>query len=348
MTFNTATSNTLSYNSSAVETRVATGTVSLVAGSTLRRIGRVSVGAVGASVGSAFRTIGRVATGTVAPIVGTASRDVALARAATGFTEPVVGTATRAYLDWQLVTDSGAAIGPSVTVVAGDVTADPETLTLVFETDRDALSQWRALDRAGDIQREPGYGGRYRVLDRAGRADWTEARPPGDQAPPFAGATGYVQSYQEEQVHPDRYRISLTLARGTNRSEAFGTVSQTGDWEFETPYGTVGLDAGQVSQTSRKGTVTAGTTTMALAVDSTQAAALCDAWGFPDAVVEEPVPDGENRLVDESEDSRQTVKLSTPDGAGLPDGDYFVQGWALRRLGFSDSREWQLEITLAE
>jgi len=51
-------------------------------------------------------------------------------------------------------------------------------------------------------------------------------------------------------------------------------------------------------------------------------------------------------VVDESENSRQTVTLSTPADAALSDGDYLVTGWQVSENAKTGDRRWQFDITL--
>lgn len=230
-------------------------------------------------------------------------------------------------------------------VVADDIQVGPQTVSLTFLADRDALSSWRAYDRAGDLDVTTGYAGSYRARDRGSDTSVT-VDPPADDKPPLSTVDGYVAGYEEAQQAPDRVAITLTVQRSSNRSSVYGTVSQSGgDWTLDLDTGTLALAAGQVSPADQSGSPAAGEWELALRLSDTQAGALLDNVGYPDAVVERPVPDGDTFVVDAN--GRQTVTISAPSGAVLSDGDYYVRDWSLSARSFGD-RRWLAELSLAE
>jgi len=231
-------------------------------------------------------------------------------------------------------------------VLAEDLTVTPTSVSLSFQVPESEIDRWREYDRAGNVQTERGFGGSFRTIDRAGRNSVEIVRVPDDQQPPYIDERGFVTSYQEQQVASDRFRISITLQRRTNRDSEYPTVSQTGDFEFNLSTGTVGLDSEQVSRPDRAGSTTGGQVDLSLAVSDEQAGTLLDNLGFVRGVVERSVGDGEDFLVDESDNSRQTVTLSTPTEAVLSDGDYLVTGWQVSENAKTAGRRWQFDLTL--
>jgi hypothetical protein len=341
---------TISGNSTRVLTadRTPTGFVASINGTATRVLtaDRAATGFVSTVDGAAQRTItvDRAPTGFVDTISGNSTRVLTADRTPTGFVASIVGSAARGYTDW--------AIEPGTTdptmILASSLTADAQTVSLSFEVHRDEIDAWRRFDRAGDISVESGFAGQYRAIDRGARSGPTRVEPPVDQEPPFPRADYFVTSYGEEQVAPDRFQVDMTFQRLSNRGQEFGTLSEAGDWEFALETGTVGLDAAQVSPASGSGTTAGPEFELQLRIGDDQAAALMDNWGYPEGVVERPVGDGEDYLVDQSPDSRQTVTVTSPSGAAIDDDDYLVTGWQIETAGFEASRRWSVDVTFAE
>jgi hypothetical protein len=300
-------------------------------------------GDTGASTASRTISLQRTAA-TGSSGASTAARVLSLVREATSVGAAGASTASRAYQGWAIepLTDD-----PTM-AIASNLTADAETISLSFEIHRDTLDAWRRFDRAGDISVESGFAGQFGAKGRDGQDGTVTVEPAGEDTPPFPRDEYFVASFDEEQLAPDRQQISLSLQRLSNRGQEFATLTETGDWEFALEIGTVGLDESQVSPASGSGTTSGPEYDLELRVGDDQAAALLDNWGFPDGVVERSVGDGENFLVDESPDSRQTVAITAPNGAAIDDGDYFVTGWSIEQAGFEASRRWSVDVTLAE
>ena len=238
--------------------------------------------------------------------------------------------------------------GRTATVARDSLALTPDTLSIgVVAQGSSAIDAWRAYDRAGDLSVETGFGGAFRVIDRAGRSDTVTVQPPPWATPPLDSVDGWIQSYSEEQVAADVWEIDLTIVRQSNRATPFGTVSQTGDWEFATQRGTIAVNSRSIAQTSQSGTTAGGDWTLRIAATATQAAAWADACSHPAGVVDESVADGTDRLGDESPNSRQTVTIASPASATVPDTDYLVQDWTLTQQSYG-AQPWLIETTLWE
>jgi hypothetical protein len=238
--------------------------------------------------------------------------------------------------------------GRTATVARDSLTLTPDTVSIGFVArGSNAIDAWRTYDRAGDLSVETGFGGAFRVIDRAGRSGTVAVQPPPWASPPLDSVDGFVQSYGEEQRAPDVWEIDLTIVRASNRGTPFSTVSESGAWEIVTQRGTIGLAGRHIGVSSQSGTSAGGDWTLRLALSDSQAAAWADACSHPDGVSEETVSDGSNYLVDDSPNSRQTVTLSVPPGATIPGGDHLVQDWTLSPRSYGD-HPWQLDATIWE
>ncbi|WP_323190447.1 hypothetical protein [Halostella sp. PRR32] len=234
-------------------------------------------------------------------------------------------------------------------MAANDATLTPTALSLSFPTDRSGIGHWRQFDRSGDYSRTTQFGGGWRLDDDAGRAEAVDITPPPDHEPPFDAFTGYVQSYEEQQAAPGRMELDISVERLHERRDVFSAVDQTGgDWTISTVRGDLALSNEQVGQISQTGTTAGGDWSLPLALSDAQAAALVDACGVPDAVVDQAVAGGDDTVTDATPDDRQTITLSAPSDAVLPDGSYLVSDWTLTRQSFDETRRWRVELTLAE
>lgn len=271
-----------------------------------------------------------------------------------GNTKTVAGGETETYktadidgtldVDGTLSLTGKWAIG-GTPVIPETVESTAETLTLSFNADRSDIGTWRQYDRAGDTRRVSQTAGSYRVESDGG--DLVTISIPTPDRPPFGpSVTGYVASYAEEQLAPDRYRIRLSIKRQAPRTAQTSSSDDTpANWEFNTSRGVVGLNSDRVSLIPAEGVSPNREHQLALRVDDTQAGRLLDAWDTPDAIVERRVPDGVDCYLDTS-DGDQTVELRVPDDASIAEGDYGVRDWRLAQAGFGRGR-WQIEATLA-
>lgn len=257
--------------------------------------------------------------------------------------------------------------------VETDIELTASTLSLSFEVSESELSTWRDIgDRAGDLAVETGFGGTLRTLAR-GTGGAVTVTPDSSESPPFAAGEWYVDDFDEAQVAPSRYEVSLGLQRPTNRRGEFPGLSDSdvsaADEGFGVDFGnnfgvadpdlplylslqrgeglTLGISASQLGQLSRDGGATGATVTVPLLLSDEQAAALADAAGYPDGVVERAVSDGDSRLIDES-GGRQTVVVNTRGTVPLADSEWLVLNWSIAWHSYTPERQWRAEIELAE
>lgn len=228
---------------------------------------------------------------------------------------------------------------------SSDIEATPQTTTLTFEAARSEIETWRQFDAAGDQTVEEGFGGAFRAIDRGGRGA-VGARASLQDVRPFKPQQRYlIADYSESQLAADRFEISLTLQRVTNRQQAFPTVDESGDWEIEAGDSTIGLEAGQVGRIDSDGESGGRRVTLPLLVSDKQAAALLDALGYPAGVVKRAVPDGPDQLFDET-DGDQTIVLDVPGAASIDSGAWLVTGWSLSWHSHDGGDRWRFEMEL--
>lgn len=273
--------------------------------------------------------------------------------------------------------------------VQTDIELTASTLSLSFEVSESGLSTWRGIgDRAGDLAVETGYGGALRTLGR-GSGGTVVVTPDAAETPPVATGEWYVDGFDEEQLAPGRYEVSLNLQRRSNRRDEFalddidvatidsgfgvnfghefgtpGVVAPGFGREFGRSFGggggsptSFGLQAGagvtirlpddQLGQIDRGGAPTGAEVTIPLTLSDEQAAALADAAGYPDGVVERSVPDDDSVRVDES-GGRQTVVITTRNDVALADGEWLLTDWSIEWHSYSADRRWMAGLELAE
>lgn len=227
-----------------------------------------------------------------------------------------------------------------------DLQFTPLTLSVSFRTGRDELNDWRAYDRAGDIDQEPGFAGATRTFDRSGREHPVEVDPPDAFTDVLERQTNWhVSDYVEVQHAPDLFELSLTFQRVFNRADVFDTPSESGDWELETERGTIGLAERHVGTTEAAGDPSGRQTTLSLLLNDVQLASWADAAGYPTGVVERTVPDGEDFLSDQSPNKRQTIDVTAPQIAAFDSGRYLAVDWTATLATHAEQR-WSLETEL--
>ena len=104
------------------------------------------------------------------------------------------------------------------TPVGRDWTLSHDTLTLPIRATDETIDTYREYDRAGDFNRVEGFAGTWFVQDRADR-DATTIEPPDTLKPAVATDEYLPQAYQEEQLAPDEWRVTLTLVRTEPRGD---------------------------------------------------------------------------------------------------------------------------------
>jgi len=239
--------------------------------------------------------------------------------------------------------------GTAVTVDRESLELSATTLSLSFDVNRSDLGSWRAYDRAGDVALEEGYAGRFRAQDGGNAAEVTVSPDTADQ-PPVDEFTGFVLGYEEEQLSPDRVRVSLEIQRKRNRGRQFSTVSESAtddnvSVELDDSELALGQDA--VAQTAAEGSPATRSHEIQLSLDGAQAGALADDGDRPGAVIERSITDEANTLVDES-DGRQTILLSMglDVDSVLPSGRYLVREWGLTKQSYSTTA-WLASLSAA-
>jgi len=251
-------------------------------------------------------------------------------------------------------------------VSISSLSIDSQTVSFRFEIPANALDYWRQFDEAGDVAVQSGFAGVFHVVEQ-GEDSSIELYPGRKDYPAVdRSADWFVDGYSEEQIAPGRFAIELTCIRQTNRDESTTRLTETGwssdgwgdgGWggtspplKIELPYGTLAVDEGSIGQISGDGSPSGEAATLPLLVSAAQLGAFADAIGSPDAVVERAVPDGENRAVDGSPNSTQTLTLSTASDVDLDldDGDYLARDWSASYYSQNESHRYQIELTLQE
>ena len=255
--------------------------------------------------------------------------------------------------------------------VQTDIELTASTLSVSFQVSSSELSTWREVgDRAGDLAVETGFGGALRTLSRGASGTITVDADAAD-TPPFATSEWHVAEFDEEQTAPQRHEIELELQRPTNRRDEFADLTDravsSGSRGFGRNFGrdfgagdpdigaylalgglglTVAVTSDQIGQIEREGAAPGAHTTLPLVLSAEQAAAIADAAGYPEGVVDEAVADGESRLVDAT-GGRQTVTLDVRADVALEDGQWLLREWSIEWHSFATERRWRAELTLA-
>lgn len=229
-----------------------------------------------------------------------------------------------------------------------DINLSPQSVTLGFDATDANIDYWRQFDRVGDYNVNQEFGGGWQLVDDAGRLETVTLSPRNDMQPPLDKIEGYIESYTEEQNTATRYSIDITIQRLSERTNVYPAPSQSGQpWTLSFAHGDIALETKQVLQTGQRGTTSGGQWTLSLRLSDSQAGAIIDSAGVPNAVVSRNVGDETDFNVDSSSNDRQTVTINGPDGASIPDGTYLIDTWNCIKPAYGDW-PWQIDLTLLE
>jgi hypothetical protein len=219
----------------------------------------------------------------------------------------------------------------------------PEGISLETVADYYKTRQLRKLeDTASDMQLIYDDEGRFRVVDTAGE-DLDNAylvTPRIEARVPHRTGTHYLESYNDssQDQRNDYYRVSLSLSYDESRdaplSQSHTESRDTGEWLFELAKGN-SISTHRVSSENReqvsKGVIQRDVT---LLLTDTQMELLDKTWSYNKAITINTIPDGFNEIVDQSDQDRMTVDVTSPDdkvvtneNRVLPTGTWYVKKW---------------------
>jgi hypothetical protein len=223
----------------------------------------------------------------------------------------------------------------------------PEGISLETVADYYKTRQLRELENtASDMQLIYDDEGRFRVVDTAGE-DLDNAylvTPRIEARVPHRTETHYLESYHDnsQDQRNDYYRVSLSLSYNESRdapsSQSHTESRDTGEWLFELAKGN-SISTHRVSSENReqvsKGVIQRDVT---LLLTDSQMELLDKTWSYAKAITINTIPDGFNQIVDQSDQSRMTVDVTSPndkvvtgENRVLPTGTWYVKDWTGER-----------------
>jgi hypothetical protein len=227
------------------------------------------------------------------------------------------------------------------------IEVSPDRLTVGFRAGREEVkATWRQFDAPGGYQQIDRFGGSFRLEPRNNQSPITIQAPPADQPAVSASESVLVQSFSESQAGPDRIDVDLTLARTSPRDPQTTGQTDNGTVTLATSRGTLGLSERQVGQVTSRGTTAGPDYELELRLTPKEAGRLLDAVATPAAIERRTVPDGSD-IVRDTSGGDQTVTVSGPPEATLPDGDFGVSEWSMEQSGYGEL-PWRVTIALAE
>lgn len=289
--------------------------------------------------GGTAQTIERSATSIGQAGAATARRTLALVRSATTSGGRGRSRAQRGFRDWAI--DPTSNRESVIPVSAVDLTA--ATLSLSFHSDSD---RWREYLRAGDTTATDGLGGTTRRQRRDG-GDPIRVEPPHPHRA-AVDISSWVLAAAESEDRGQTTVWDIEFERPVPRGgESDTTADADADavLAFEAG-GAIAIDDRHLLKPTRTGTPTGEELTLPFLADSETLGTLAAVADRPAAVVERSVPDGESFREDTSA-GRHTVELSTPEAAGIEDGDYLLVEWSASVIGGASSSLWRVEVVLA-
>jgi hypothetical protein len=230
---------------------------------------------------------------------------------------------------------------------ATDLQISPSSLEVSLNVSDDEIDTLRQFDRTGDFSVISQFGGGFRV-EGDGGAQTLTLDPPTAWKPPVPQTEAFIQSYNEQQISPVRFEVSLSLQLPENRTPQFGTVNNSGGvLEISTFRGDISLSASEISQIAQSGSTVGGTIDLSIRVTTEEAAALADSLGFPDGIVQREVSDGQDLIQDTSPDNRQTVDITADPDAKIDSETFAVTNWTLSRVRRGEPK-WLFDLQLIE
>jgi hypothetical protein len=223
----------------------------------------------------------------------------------------------------------------------------PEGVSLIAIADFYKTRQLREFeDTASDMQLIYDDEGRFRVVDTAGE-DLNNAykvTPRLEARVPHRTGVHYLESYNDssQDQRNDYYQVSLSLSYDESRSappsQSHTESRDTGEWLFELANGN-SISTHRVSSENReqvsKGVIQRDVT---LLLTDAQMELLDKTWSYAKAITINTIPDGFNQIVDQSDQSRMTVDVTSPndkvvtgENRVLPTGTWYVKDWTGER-----------------
>lgn len=287
--------------------------------------GRTADASITSAVGTPLSpTVAGDAVGTVVPTSATVSTLEATSSTSSDATvTPTTMTATPlsavfGNANWLInMADTGQVVSETRTW---------DALTLTFRvSDTVADEVLRPLNaKAGEVEVVMDNEGALRAYDRAGGANtWTLTAPYNRGATRFnpggpweREATYHVAKYEEEAVDQQgqRYDISVTLTPAASR-EPSGSGSDgapdNGEWEFAFSDGRISTKRvrHEVTEEVKDGVTE---TTLNLILEPEQVRTLTESASYQGAVNVREVPDGDNKVEDNSSEKRNSVHVTPP------------------------------------
>lgn len=237
-----------------------------------------------------------------------------------------------------------ALIGYADWVIDGDAVADAtiaeiaehDALTLTFRVPTATLTNvLRPLKiNEGQVNDLTLDDGSYRGVDRSGGSNTFTVTPPVTRLPLRRTRDYHVDRYEEDMVSRtvEEWDVTLDLMPTETRTDT-ETVSESvsGGWGFTTRNGTIATDSVDADFLGRGA---GGVERFALTARLTkqQAHSFETALALQRGVRVRRLPDTSNEAVDETSGEANTVTVSSPTTAVVPDGDYIVLSWESERL----------------
>lgn len=219
-----------------------------------------------------------------------------------------------------------------------DEAATPQSLSITFRVDADTLdSALRPLKNdEGKVDVLPTDDGGFRAVDRANGDNTYRVFPPVGRKPLRLISDYHVAKYEESIVSTDagEWDVGLELVRSADRDDSLSInqTRETGEWAFETRYGTIATPS-VIAEFIGRGEGGVRRFELISRMTQQQARAFESAFNRINAARVREIPDATNVAVDDSDDDAATVTVTPPDTADeVPTGDYVVTEWESTRL----------------
>jgi len=257
--------------------------------------------------------------------------------------ESVTGDTTTAITVWRIdgtefgsVTSESKAVS-TLTIRVRATTSEVETGLRPLKSDEGKVAVLNQDD------------GGYVAVDRADGANTIAIQPPDRREPLRQTKEYHVVRYEESLVSQtvDEWTVDLVLVETDDRTDvpSIAQSPATDEWGFVTRFGEIAtprVDA-EVLGTGAEG-VERFELTARLTFD--QAHVFEAALSRLQASRVRTIPDQPNELVDDTDGTKNTLTIDTPDGNSvIADGDFVVTGWTSTRL--SDARQ-SIQFTIGK
>ena len=198
----------------------------------------------------------------------------------------------------------------------------------------------------GDFEYVNAAGGSYTAVERSDPSIAVTVEAPANRLPLRSYTDYLVENYTErlDAQSADQYIVEFAFAARTPKSDSgFSSVSASPtEWSLAFAEAKIATDK-VLSDINKGGSSVGGGTTLEIITTVRETRIIENSCNRLAGVETRSVPDGQNRALDRTPNSRNTVSVKSPANRDpnenvIKSGDYVVTGWTTERLNDQRSK----------